>query len=158
MLRRALPLFAALVGLSCSAQPRDPCAFDTKTFPVVFLGDAYARGTIVLEHRPQGVFVGRARLEKVQGQVPTDEPAMDLEGNARCAHGIVKVELGAGTTQDGGLRVLGGELQVVLPRHGLIDEPFGQWRAEVQSETWTTTRRMGGPWVTKTATQGLANR
>lgn len=153
-------LVAALLSVgavACGARATDPCDAPPEDISVVFLGSAYARGSIILR-REAGTLVGRARLTRMEGQAPTDGVVLDLAGPAICRDGIVKVELGAGTTEDGRVRILGGELHVVLPRAGFVDQAFGEWRAEVQEETRTEPRTMKGPWMVSTSSHAVAAR
>lgn len=153
--------FAILITLSsaaCSTQAPDPCRFESVTIPATFLGDAYARGSISVNRDTKGRLVGRAQLVRVEGQEATEGPALDLSGPARCVDGLVKVELGAGRTEDGRLKVLGGEIHVVLPRAGLVDRAFGTWRAELLQEGWQDAKQMAGPWVVSTSSVVVAVR
>ncbi len=155
------PGFAVLIALcsvACSAQAPDPCHFESVTIPATFLGDAFARGSISVTRDTKGRLVGRARLLRVEGQEATEGAALDLSGPALCKDGLVKVELGAGRTPDGRLKVLGGEMHVVLPRAGLVDRAFGTWRAELLQEEWPQAKQMGGPWVVSTSSVVVAIR
>jgi len=148
---------AALLGLAaCRGAAPDPCAFEAVSIPVTFLGDAYARGTVSLVRDGEGRAIGRARLVRVEGQAPTDGVALDVSGPALCADGIIKVELAGGRTEDGRLEVLGGELNLVLPRAGLVERPFGTWQAELHQDGWAEARKMGGPFVVSVSTASTA--
>lgn len=143
---------------ACATKAPDPCAASDEAITAVFLGDAFAKGKITIRRTDDQTLVGHARLTQMEGQEPTDAPALDLAGPAICRDGIVKVELGAGTTENGQVRILGGELHVVLPRAGLVDRPFGEWRAEVHRDTWPKPRTLGGPWVVSTSSSAIAAR
>ncbi len=153
MKRWVVTLLAASSISACTTEAQDLCKTPEATIEALFLGDAFGRGTITVGRSEGGLF-GRAELTSMEGRASTDAPMLKLAGPALCRDGIVKVELGAGSTDDGELKVLGGEVHVVLARAGLVDRPFGTWQAQILQGTWKAPKTMGGPW-TESPTQGV---
>lgn len=155
-----LPLLLfAVCSSACTTAAPDPCAFDEVRLPADFLGDAFGRGEVTVERKPDGELVGRVVLAQMEGQDNEAQgAALDIAGSAMCVDGLVKVELGAGVTRDGQLKVLGGEVHVVLARPGLVEQPFGTWRAELQRDEWPKPRQMSGPWTASTSKRAIAKR
>lgn len=158
---RRMACVAWLAGgsLACTARAPDLCDFDRVEVPADFLGDAFGRGQVRVEPHGEAGRVGRIVLTQMEGQVDDGAgPALDLAGPATCRDGIVRVELGAGVTEDGALRVLGGEVHLVLARPGFVDRPFGTWTAELLRDDWPAPRRMSGPWTQSTSKRAVAHR
>ena len=150
------PWSVLLFLFACEAT--DPCRVPPAPIAVTFLGGAYGKGEVALSKVDGDEITGAIRLTRAEGQPAGDGPLLDLGGTGECRDGVVRIDLGGGSTADGTMRVLGGTLTVVLAQSGFIDAPFGTWAAEIQSSEWKEARRLEGPWIATRVDRSLAAR